>query len=122
MGNIIVGLMTQQNDYQNLIKELEQSGFEDSDYIIYHNESGENNTFLASIAANNEHQKQKAEDIFIKQKAIKSYYFHNTDIKEEMPYDMLKKEISIRAKSEIHPSLDIKRKTSNHGLDIENNH
>lgn len=122
MGNIIVGLMTQQNDYQNLIKELEQSGFDDSEYIIYHTESGENNTFLASIAANNEYQKQKAEDIFIKQKAIKYYYFHNTDIGEKMPYDILKKKISIRAKSEIHPSLDIKHKSSHHGLDVASKH
>ncbi|WP_312324324.1 hypothetical protein [Soonwooa sp.] len=118
MGNIIVGLMSQQNDYQNLRFELEESGFRDSDYIIYLN-NGENDSFWASISANNDQQKNKGEEILKKLDAKKSYYFKNVDIEDAKSFDALKKEIGIRAKSEIHPSPDIRHRTPHHGLNSE---
>ena len=49
----------------------------------------------------------------------KSYYFKNADIEDAKSFDALKKEIGIRAKSEIYPSPDIRHRTAHHGLNSE---
>lgn len=118
MGNIIVGLMSQQNDFQNLKNTLEQSGFGDSDYIIYKNNEGRDN-FWASFAADNDTQKSKGEEILKQYNAIKSYFFQNINIEEAKSFDVLKKEIEIIAKSEIRSSPEIRHHHAHDGLNSE---
>ncbi|MFN3019610.1 hypothetical protein ACK1KB_01305 [Chryseobacterium sp. TY3] len=60
-----VGLISQLDDYHDIRLYLEESGFRDSSYIMYFN-NGENDSFWASISANNDQQKNKGEEILKK--------------------------------------------------------
>ncbi|MGL6037528.1 hypothetical protein [Soonwooa sp.] len=90
MGKSFVGFMSQLNDYHDIRLYLEESGFRDSGYIIYFN-NGENDSFWASISANNDQQKNKGKEILKKLDTKKSYYFKNADIEDAKSFDALKK-------------------------------
>lgn len=118
MSNILAGLFEHHSDYKKLEGDLENSGFQNSDYIIYLNSETNNSQFLASVAVKDGNQADTARNIFAQNTVLKTYLFENMSI-DQANYDTIKKYIDARNKAEIHNSPDIKIKTSSDGMNSE---
>ncbi|MET3037118.1 hypothetical protein ABXT08_13490 [Chryseobacterium sp. NRRL B-14859] len=118
MSNILAGLFEHSSDYKKLEDNLENSGFQNSDYIIYINNENHGNQFLASVAVKDSSQAEIARSIFTQNEVLKTYLFENMSI-DQASYDTLKKYIDARNRAEIHNSPDIKIKTSSDGMNSE---
>jgi hypothetical protein len=118
MSHILAGLFDHHSDYKKLESDLENSGFENSDYIVYLNNGSHNSQYLASVTVNDINQIDLARNAFIQNAALKSYLFENMNI-NETNYDTIKKYIDARNRAEIHNSPDIKIKTSSDGMNSE---
>lgn len=118
MSNILAGLFEHHSDYKKLESDLENSGFQNSDYIIYLNSETDNTQYLASVAVKDSGQLDTAKNVFSQYAVIKTYVFENMSI-DEANYDTIKKYIDARNKAEIHNSPDIKIKTSSDGMNSE---
>lgn len=118
MSHILAGLFERNGDYKRLENELENSGFQNSDYIVYLTEDHNHPQFLASVQIKNNDQSQKARDIFHQNSVLKTYLFENMSI-NEASYSNVKKYIDVRNKAEIHNSPDVKKKSQHTGMDSE---
>lgn len=118
MSHILAGLFDHRSDYKQLESDLENSGFENSDYIVYLNSGSNNSQYLASVTVNDINQIDLARNAFIQNAALKSYLFENMNI-NEANYDTIKKYIDARNRAEIQNSPDIKIKTSSDGMNSE---
>ncbi|MCU7616155.1 hypothetical protein NZ698_02995 [Chryseobacterium sp. PBS4-4] len=118
MSNILAGLFDRNGDYKRLENELENSGFENSDYIVYLTEDHHHSQFMASVQIKDNDQSQKARDIFYQNSVLKTYLFENMSI-TEASYSNVKKYIDARSKAEIHNSPDVKKKSQHTGMDSE---
>jgi virulence-associated protein VapD len=63
MSNIITGLFNNQRDYKKLETDLENSGFSNSDYIVYLNEDV-NANYMASVVIKTDSDAEKAQTGF----------------------------------------------------------
>ncbi|MGH1516365.1 hypothetical protein [Chryseobacterium sp. JK1] len=117
MSNILAGLFEHHSDYKKLESDLENSGFANSDYVIYINDSG-NSQYLASVTVKDNDQVENAKNIFHQNAALKAYLFEGMNVKETN-YDTIKKYIDARNRAEIHNSPDVKIKTSSDGMNSE---
>ncbi|WP_292011203.1 hypothetical protein [Chryseobacterium sp.] len=117
MSNILAGLFEFHSDYKKLESDLENSGFENSEYIIYLDNS-HNTQYLASVAVKDLDQVDNAKHIFSQNAVLKTYMFENMGI-EQANYDNLKKYIDARSRAEIHNSMNIKIKGSTEGINSE---
>ncbi|NIF06301.1 hypothetical protein F3J23_12715 [Chryseobacterium sp. Tr-659] len=118
MSNILAGLFEHHSDYKKLEGDLENSGFENADYIIYLNSDTNNAQYLASVTVKDNGQIDTARNVFVQNAALKTYLFENMSIREAN-YDTIKKYIDARNRAEIHNSPDIKIKTSSDGMNSE---
>ncbi|ASE60597.1 hypothetical protein H3Z85_15810 [Chryseobacterium indologenes] len=118
MSNILAGLFEHHSDYKKLESDLENSGFEDSDYMIYLNNNSHNSQYLASVTVKDNSQIESARNIFIQNTALKTYLFEGMSM-AETNYDTIKKYIDARNRADIHNSPDIKIKTSSDGMNSE---
>ncbi|MCJ7935580.1 MAG: hypothetical protein MUW56_18630 [Chryseobacterium sp.] len=118
MSHILAGLFEHHSDYKKLESDLENSGFENSDYIIYLNSDTHNSQYLASVSVQDSSQTESARAVFTQNGVLKAYLFENMGI-AETNYDTIKKYIDARNKAEIHNSPDIKIKTSSDGMNSE---
>ena len=118
MSNILAGLFEHHNDYKKLEGDLEGSGFENADYIIYLNNETSNTQYLASVSVKDNGQTESARNIFSQNGVLKAYLFENMS-PGELNYDTIKKYIDARSRAEIHNSPDIKIKTSSDGMNSE---
>ncbi|KAB1231189.1 hypothetical protein [Chryseobacterium viscerum] len=118
MSHILAGLFDHHSDYKKLESDLENSGFENSDYIVYLNNGSNNSQYLASVTVNDINQIDLARNAFIQNTALKSYLFENMNI-NETNYDTIKKYIDARNRAEIQNSPEIKIKTSSDGMNSE---
>ncbi|PKF73450.1 hypothetical protein [Chryseobacterium sp. PMSZPI] len=118
MSNILAGLFEHHSDYKKLESDLENSGFENSDYIVYLNSNSNNSQYLASVTVKDNSQVESARNIFNQNAALKTYLFEGMSM-EETNYDTIKKYIDARNRAEIHNSPDIKIKTSSDGMNSE---
>ncbi len=116
MSNILAGLFEHHSDYKKLETDLENSGFENSDYIVYLDNGQHNAQYLASVAVKDNVQADNAKNIFNQNSVLKTFLFENMSI-EQAHYDNLKRYIDARCKAEIHNSPDVKIRNSNHGMD-----
>ncbi|MCY0977370.1 hypothetical protein PGH12_00360 [Chryseobacterium wangxinyae] len=118
MSSILAGLFDHNGDYKRLENELENSGFGNSDYIVYLTEDHHHAQFLASVEIKDNEQSQKAHDVFQGNSVLKTYVFENMKI-SEASYSTVKKYIDARSKAEIHNSPDVKKKSQHTGMDSE---
>lgn len=119
MSNILAGLFEPHSDYKKLESDLENSGFANSDYVIYLNNDASNNSqYLASVTVKDNSQIENARNIFTQNAALKAYLFEGMSVKETN-YDTIKKYIDARNRAEIHNSPDVKIKTSSDGMNSE---
>lgn len=118
MSNILAGLFEHHSDYKKLEDDLENSGFQNSDYIIYINSENHSTQYLASVAVKDSSQIERARSVFTQNEVHKTYLFENMSI-EQASYDTIKKYIDARNRAEIHNSPDIKIKTSSDGMNSE---
>ena len=117
MSNILAGLFAHHSDYKKLEADLENSGFENSDYIVYlHN--GSDTSYLASVAVKDNNQTDGVRNIFSQNSVLKTYLLENMGI-GEANYDNIKRFIDARNRAEIHNSPDVKIKASSSGMDSE---
>lgn len=118
MSNILAGLFGQHSDYKRLEQELEDSGFSDSEYIVYLTEDHHNSQYLASVEIKDNDLADNVRQIFGKNHAQKTYLFENMSI-EQASYSNLRKYIDARSKAEIHDSPNVKIKQQHNGIDSE---
>ncbi|MDQ0594587.1 arginyl-tRNA--protein-N-Asp/Glu arginylyltransferase [Chryseobacterium ginsenosidimutans] len=119
MSNILAGLFELNSDYKKLEADLESSGFENSDYIVYLNNGNHKNAqYLASVSVKDNNQADNAKNVFNQNAVLKTFSFENMSI-EQAQYDNLKKYIDARCKAEIHNSPDVRIKGSTAGMDSE---
>ncbi|GAA5090107.1 hypothetical protein GCM10023210_15780 [Chryseobacterium ginsengisoli] len=118
MSNILAGLFEHHSDYKKLEADLENSGFENSDYIVYLNEENHHSQYLVSVAVKDNNQIDDAHQIFNQNTVLKTYLFENMKI-EQANYMNLKRFIDARNKADIHNSPNVKIKISATGMDSE---
>jgi len=118
MSNILAGVFAQHSDYKKLEADLENSGFGDSDYIIYLNSGSDHAQYLASVAVKDNNQTDSARNVFSENSVMKTYLLENMSI-EKADYDHIKRFIDARNRAEIHNSPDVKIKASSSGMDSE---
>lgn len=118
MSNILAGLFEHRSDYKKLEADLEKSGFQSSDYIVYLNDSLDQSLYLVSVAVKDINQTDIAKTIFTQNAVHKTYLFENMSI-NEADYLSLKKCIDVQNKTEIHSSPDLKIRASSSGIDSE---
>lgn len=118
MSKILSGVFQSQNDYKKLETDLESSGFGNSDYIVYVNDSPNNHQYLASVAVHDNNQVDHAKNIFKQNAVVKTYLFDDMTI-QQADYNSIKKFIDAKSKAEIHNSPDIKIKRLTDGIDSE---
>ena len=118
MSSILTGLFERNGDYKRLEDELENSGFANSDYIVYLKEDHQHSQFMVSVEIKDAEQSQKAHDIFHQNSVLKTYLFENMNI-DQASYSNVKKYIDARSKAEIHNSPDVKKKPQHTGMDSE---
>jgi len=118
MSNILAGLFESHSDYKKLETELESSGFENSDYIVYLDEKDHQSQYMASVSVENNEYADKAKNVFTQNAVKKTYLFENMNIENES-YEKLKRYINARNRAEIHNSPDVKIKVSTQGIDSE---
>ncbi|WP_378104032.1 hypothetical protein [Chryseobacterium sp. sg2396] len=118
MSNLLAGLFGYHSDYKKLEADLEGSGFENSDYIVYLNGEDNHSQYLVTIAAKSNEQIEQIQDIFRENSVLKTYIFDNMGI-EQSDYTTIKRLIDARNKAEIHNAPDVKIKGSTAGMDSE---
>lgn len=116
MSNILAGLFEHHSDYKKLEADLENIGFDSSDYIVYLDEHHTNAQYLASVSVKDNDQADSAKNIFSQNSALKTYLFENMSL-EQAHYQKLKSYIDARSKAEIHNSPDVRIKGSSNGMD-----
>ncbi|WP_407405302.1 hypothetical protein [Chryseobacterium sp.] len=118
MQRILTGLFERNSDYKRLEFDLENSGIDNSQYIVYL-ENGENHThYMASVEVNDEQNTAKLQNIFAQNSVIKMFIFNDLDI-QKATYDNVKKLISVKCKSEIQNSPNLKKKEMHFGINSE---
>jgi len=118
MSSILTGLFERNGDYKRLEDELENSGFANSDYIVYLTEDHPHSQFMVSVEINDTEQSQKAHAVYLQNAVVKTYLFENMTI-SQASYSNVKKYIDARSKAEIHNSPDLKKKSQHTGMDSE---
>jgi hypothetical protein len=117
MSNILAGLFEHRSDYKKLEADLENFGFQNSDYIVYLDDL-HNSQYMVSVAVKDHGQVDDAKSIFNQNAVFKTYLFENMSI-DQADYKNIKRYIIARNKAEIHNSPDVKIKGATHGIDSE---
>lgn len=118
MSNILAGLFEHHSDYKKLEADLESSGINNSDYIVYLNDGNHHSQYLVSVAVKDSDQTDNARNIFSQNTVLKTYLFENMAI-EQANYMNLKSLIDARNRADIHNCPDVKIKASTSGMDSE---
>lgn len=118
MPSILTGLFKSPSHYENLKQDLENSGFEDYQYVIYKNP---NNTeeYAASVELDNNDHEIRAEEVFNKQNVFKKFLFNDMNIIDALDYESIENQIRIRTNIEVKEAPNLKIKTSSSGIDSE---
>lgn len=103
---ILTGVFAPHKKAENLENSLKKSGFSESSFIVYIDQES-SDVEMASVQINNNMEAENAEQILIKNGATNTYFFDNMNIVDALSYDDIKKNIEIRAKSEIREAPSI---------------
>lgn len=118
MSSILTGLFEKHSDYKKLERELEASGFSDSEYIVYLNDDHHNSQYMVSVEIKDKSVTEKTKQIFTENHVMKTYLFENMSI-DQASYGYLKRLIDVRCKAEIHSSPDVRIKAQHNGITSE---
>ena len=139
MASIITGLFTSQSQSRKIAADLEDAGFQDSNYIMYlHNDriskevktsiwqhffrdntKLEDDSLVISVKIKNAEQFEKAEKIFSNYHCIRENFFENIKFRHAKSLEYLKRIISIRARSEIASMPGLKHHLPLDGINSE---
>lgn len=117
MSNILAGVFNHGSDYKQLEADLEQSGFDNSDYIVYLTDDSRSPR-LVSVAVTDAARAEQAQSIFGNHDAVKTYLIDNMSI-HQADYQTVKRFIDAHNRAEIHNSPDVKIKGATDGMDSE---
>ncbi len=139
MASIITGLFSSQNQSKKISEDLENSGFGDSDYIMYLHDNHipkevktsiwqyffkdsaklEDESLVISVKVKDSYTKEKVEEIFADNNAVHQNYYENIRFEDAKSLQYLKRIISLRAKSEIFSSPEIRHRGQSQGINSE---
>ena len=139
MASIITGLFKNQSQSKAIAQNLESKGFQDSDYIIYlHDEKIskevktsiwqsffkdktklEDESLVVSVKVKSPEQIEIVNEVFTKNNSIHQNYFENIKFRDAKSLHYLKRIVSLRAKSEIYNSPNMKHRESLTGINSE---
>lgn len=118
MSSILTGLFKSPSHYKNLEQDLENSGFEGYQFVIYKNPSNAEE-YAASVELDNDEHATRAEEVFNKQNVFKKFIFQDMNIIDALDYEFIEHQIRIRTNIEVKEAPDVKIKTSSSGIDSE---
>ena len=139
MASIITGLFKSQSQSRKISQDLEKAGFGHDDYIIYLSESNiskevktslwqsffkdntqlEDDSLVVTVRVNEHESRDKISKIFEDNGAIHTNYFENIKFREAMSLKFLKRIVSLRAKSQIFSSREVRHHGQNPGMNSE---
>lgn len=139
MASIITGLFRSQSQSKKISEDLENAAFDNSDYIMYLHEEHvsrdlktslwqfffkddttiEDESLAISVKVDDPTLKEKALKIFSENNVLHYYYFENIKFRDAMSLDYLKRIASLRAKSQIFSSQEMKHHTQHNGMNSE---
>ena len=139
MASIITGLFKSQSQAGDLSTDLQNAGFQDSDFIIYlHDEritkeiktsiwqyffkdktKLEDDSLVVSVKVKTADQIEKAKKVFGFHHCIHQNYFENIKFSDARSLDYLKRIVSLRAKAEIYKSPRLHYRGQSTGMNAE---
>lgn len=139
MASIITGLFKSQRQSTKISKDLEDAGFQDNDFIMYLHEEPiskeiktsiwqsffkdntklEDESFVVSVKVKESEAQEKVKQIFADNDAIHQNYIQNIKFKDAESLQYLKRIVSLRAKSHIYSSPEIRRREQARGINSE---
>ena len=139
MASIITGLFNSQDQSQAIGQDLENAGFQDSDFIIYlHDEKVskeiktsiwqyffkdktklEDDSLVVSVKVKTPEQIAEAKKVFKNHSCIHENYFENIKFSDARSLDYLKRIVSLRAKAAIYNSPNVKYRGQSAGMNAE---
>lgn len=139
MASIITGLFKSQSQSRGIAEDLENAGFQNSDYITYlHNEEVtkeiktsiwqyffkdktklEDDSLVVSVRVRTPEEIDSAKKIFSDHECIHENYFENIKFRDAKSLDYLKRIVSLRAKAEIYSPLNVNYRGQSAGINAE---
>lgn len=139
MSSIITGLFKSQNQSDAISADLENAGFQDSDFIVYLHDKRitkeiktsiwqslfkekrelEDDSLVVSVKVKDANQIENAKEVFLKNNAVHQNYFENVKFRNTMSFQYLKRMVSLRARSEIFSPLQINQRGPSAGINSE---
>jgi hypothetical protein len=139
MASIITGLFKSQSQSQKISEDLENAGFSNTNFIIYRHDNHiskevktkiwqsffkdnrklEDESLVVSVKVKELDSHEKIKQIFNENDAIHQNYIENIKFKDAKSLQFLKRIVSVRAKSLIYASLEIKHHGQTKGINSE---
>ncbi|WP_027376365.1 hypothetical protein [Kaistella palustris] len=139
MSSIITGLFKSQSQSRKISEDLENAGISNDGYIMYlhehpisrevktsiwrsffkDNTSLEDESLVVSVKVKGPEQREMVSKIFDANDAVTQNYIENIKFKDAESLQYLRRIVSLRAKSEIMPSPDIKHRGQTRGINSE---
>lgn len=139
MASIITGLFSSQNQSKKISEDLEKAGFQDAEYIMYLHEQPiskeiktsiwqsffrddtklEDESLVVSVKVREPEAREKVKQIFAENNAVTQNYIQNIKFKDAESLQYLKRIVSLRAKSQIYTSPEIRHRGQNPGMNSE---
>ena len=139
MASIVTGLFKSQSQSQKISEDLSNAGFSNSNFIIYRhddqiskevktkiwqsffkdNRKLENESLVVSVKIKEPESHEKINKIFTENEAVHQNYIENIKFKDARSLQYLKRIVSLRAKSLIYSSPEIKHHGKTNGINSE---
>ena len=139
MASIITGLFKSQTQARKISEDLEQAGFASEDFIIYLQDKNvskevktsiwqsffrdqtklEDDSLVVSVRVRTMECEQKTYRIFEANGVIRSHFFENIRFRDAMSLQFLKRIVSLRAKSQIARTPEVRHHEKANGMNAE---
>lgn len=139
MAAIITGLFRSQRQSRKISEDLENAGFRDDEFIMYlhddhiskeiktsiwqsffkDNTKLDDDSFVVSVKVNDAECREKVKKVFSDNEAIHQNLIENIKFKDAHSLRYLKRIVSLRAKSEIYSSPEIRHRGQTRGMNAE---
>lgn len=139
MASIITGLFKSQSQAAAITKDLDDSGFEQNNYILYLHEKPiskevktslwqsffgdntklENDSLVVSVKVPGPNSRERVTEIFQNNQCVYQNYVENIKFQDAKSLQMLKRIVSLRAKAHIFDIPANKRREQHNGMNSE---
>lgn len=139
MSSIITGLFRSQRQAAAIATDLDNAGFAENNYIIYLHEKPisketktslwqsffgdntelEDESLVVSVKVPGPKSREIVKQVFQNNQCIHQNYIENIKFKDAQSLQLLKRIVSLRAKSHISSAPVIKRRAQNNGMNSE---